>query len=507
MGSCSSTDGPFDGPPAVAGFRIEGVVGRGPRGVVYEAVQRDLERPVALKVLPRDALPADRLRSLAWPNHPNAVQLYAAGVAQDGGYLAMQRVRGPTLAAARDLPPSDVRAALAGAAAALDSLHAQGRAHGSVHAGNVFVDGGRGLLSDFGLRTGSPEDDRVAFAALVREVVGDDEISGPIPGSASAILAAARPAARGRRVWTVAGTAAAALTGVIALTVALSSSGPAADRPPPVLKGAVALGSALTARHVEAVDCTGRQATGSSEACTIVQTELSGIPVVAHRSGVIRRWAVRGAGGSLALDVLRRRGSRYFLAARSPFAQIADDGVHVEPANLPIRPGDLVGLEVTPGAAIGVADARGAATARWFGPIVLTVRGDEHGARPPLSRELLLRVEFVPGARWRPAGELTGPAAAGAPAGHVLARVDLDGGRRVEVIKSGSRVAVDLLRGRRRVSRLPVAGADPDGRVLAFGFAQLRFGQPIARLQWRNADGPIVEHDYLAGSRRFTPIT
>jgi hypothetical protein len=89
----------------------------------------------------------------------------------------------------------------------------------------------------------------------------------------------------------------------------------------------------------------------------------------------------------------------------------------------------------------------------------------------------------------------------------VLARVNLDGGRRVQVLEVGSGVAVDLLRGRRRMSRLPVAGADPEGRVLAFEFAQLRFGEPIARLRWKNPNGVIVEHDYVAGSRRFTPIT
>ena len=508
MASCSSTDG-FDDPPAIAiaGFRIDGVIGSGRRAVVYAATQLDLERPVALKLLPGDALPPERLRRLPWPNHPNAVQLYAAGVSEHGGYLAMQLVRGPALAAARDRPPAELREALAGAAAALDSLHADGRAHGNVHAGNVFVDGGRGLVSDFGLGAddGSPAEDRAAFAALVGDVLGA-ELRGPPPGSAAEILDTAWPPARRRRRRVLVAAGAAAATAA-AVAAALSASGGAADRPPPVLAHAVALGSTLAARHVDTVDCTGGAATGSSQACTIVQTALPGRPLVAGRGGVIRRWAVRGARGSLALDVLRRRGSRYFLAARTPYVQIAGDGVQLEPANLPIRPGDLVGLEVTPGAAIGVADARGAATARWFGPIVLTVRGEERGPAPQLNRELLLRVEVVPGATWRPPGELTGAAAADAPAGRVLGRRDLDRGRRVEVLETGAGVAVDLLRRGRRVSRLPVAAARPDGRLLAFEFAQLRFGQPIVRLRWGNPDGLVVEHDYVAGSRRFTPIT
>ena len=47
----------------VAGHRIVDVLGAGAMGVVYEAVQRGLGRPIALKVLPARTLsPATRAR-------------------------------------------------------------------------------------------------------------------------------------------------------------------------------------------------------------------------------------------------------------------------------------------------------------------------------------------------------------------------------------------------------------------------------------------------------------
>src|SRR5262249_3063921 len=43
--------------PAIDGFRIIREVGRGGMGIVYEAIEEDLNRRVALKILPSSALP------------------------------------------------------------------------------------------------------------------------------------------------------------------------------------------------------------------------------------------------------------------------------------------------------------------------------------------------------------------------------------------------------------------------------------------------------------------
>jgi hypothetical protein len=511
MSSSSSTDEGPDGliGSVIAGFRLDALIGGHCGVAVYAATQLDLERAVALKLIPADRLPEAGLRRLPWPDHPNAVALYAAGSTQHGGFLAMKRVRAPTLSAALrsgGLRPDTARAVLAGVAAALDSLHRERRAHGAVHAGNVFADGERGLLTDFGLgpAKATAAGDREAFAALVREVLGT-ATPGPPPATALAILGVPGSPSRLRRWWWPVAAAVAVLAVVAAAALSFSSSGVADERPPLALAGAVVLGSALAAQHEDSVDCNGLPPTGSSEACTIVQTRLGAARLVPDRGGVIRRWAVRGARGELALQVLRRRGGRYFLVARTPYVRIPDDGLHVMPANLPVRDGDLVGLEVTPGAAIGVSDARNAETARWLGPIVLTVRPAEpHG--PPIDRELLLRVEYVPGARWRSPGELTGGAAAAAPAGELVTRLRVDPRLRLELRSTENGVAVDLVKRSRRVVRATVAGAEPGGRLLVFEVTSVRFGKPILRVRWQNPGGE-VGHDYVVNTRSIVPLS
>src|SRR6185369_16338973 len=78
--------------PAMAGYRIVGVLGQGGMGVVYEGVQKDLDRPVALKTLRADKV-NDELRArlrreaeaIARLNHPNIVHVFEVGHWQPSG--------------------------------------------------------------------------------------------------------------------------------------------------------------------------------------------------------------------------------------------------------------------------------------------------------------------------------------------------------------------------------------------------------------------------------------
>jgi len=387
--------------------------------------------------------------------------------------------------------------------------------HGAVAAQNVFVEpSGRALVSDFGLGSeGATQDsDRAAFAALVRECLGD-RLPAPVtppPSSAAAIVGSAAGALPERRtprwLWkaivaVVAGAAALAATGVL-----LAGSEDEPEPAPPVLQGAQALGSALPATGVEPLDCNGRPPTGASPLCTLVQTRLPGRPVIPRRDGAIRRWTVRGARGVLALQVLRRRGGMFVSTARTRYEQIPDEGVHAFQADLPIREGDEVGVQVAPGAAIGVRrDVRGAQTARSFGPLTRTALPVERGERSGFGEEVLLRVEYLPGAEPDLPGRLTGRAAKQAPAGQQLAALDVkppDGPvRRTSVVRVGDRIAVDLFQRERRITRLPVAGADARGRLLSVN----THGEPTVYLRWRNPDGRTISHDYAVSSRSMTP--
>ena len=141
MSSVSPTETPRCEPDegAIAGFRLERELGRGRRAVVYEGVQVGLDRRVALKLLRADQ---DLASPLRWPEHPRVVRLYAAGSSESGRYLAMQLVRGETLADLLDaggLDPDTSLELVGDVASALDAAHGAGIAHGSVTARNVLI--------------------------------------------------------------------------------------------------------------------------------------------------------------------------------------------------------------------------------------------------------------------------------------------------------------------------------------------------------------------------------
>jgi hypothetical protein len=488
----------------IAAFRIERVLGSGPAAVVYEATQVDLARRVALKVF---TAPDERLYGMRWPEHPNIVRLYAAGTSEVGQFLALQLVDGPTLA---ELSSRKSRrraaAALRGVGAALDAAHRAGHIHGKVVARKVFVDrDGRGLLSDFGLGPAgaTARGDRVAFAELVR-ACGGRMPADPVPPSAEEVAARAFPSRPRRRI-------ALAAIGIVAAGAAaivlLRSQSHAAEPPPPVLAGAVALGSSLRSASVDSVDCSAARPTGASQACTIAQTVLGSGAVTPGQAGVVRRWAVRGARGELALAVMRARGRDFYLVARTPYANIPDEELHVLTANLPVRQGDLIGVIVTPGAAVGIRrGVRSARTARWFGPLVYSVRPPERGPGTGFDHEILLRVEYSPRATWRERGALVGTAAAAAPAGRVAGSFVVQRApspATLVVARVGNAVVVDLVAAGRRLVRLPLPGGGPKGQLTSIEFRRFRFGKTIVQVRWRNP-ASIAAHDYVVDARSLT---
>ena len=166
----------------IGGFEIQGVVRSGPRGVVYEAVQGGVGQVVALRVLDlrlsHDPAFVERFRQQEWPEHPHIVSVFEAGEWDHGLFLAMQLIRGDTIAellARGDLDQSIALAALTDIASALDSAHERGLAHGWVRPEAVLIDeNGWPWLVDFGLfpGTANPAADRTAFAALARTCLG-----------------------------------------------------------------------------------------------------------------------------------------------------------------------------------------------------------------------------------------------------------------------------------------------------------------------------------------------
>jgi hypothetical protein len=151
-----------------AGYSIEGVLGRGGMGVVYVAEQPELGRKVAIKVIaPALASDPDYLRRFkhesrlaAAIEHPNAIPIYEAGVAEgEIPYLVMRYVDGVDLATLirREGRLDGGRAAriVEQVSGALDEAHGRGLVHRDVKPGNVIVERRRGseqaYLTDFGL--------------------------------------------------------------------------------------------------------------------------------------------------------------------------------------------------------------------------------------------------------------------------------------------------------------------------------------------------------------------
>jgi Protein kinase domain len=496
--SSSSTE------PAVPGFRFERLIGRGTTAVVFEATQLSLDRRVAVKLFPKGPGIERRVQRLRWPEHPNVVSLYAAGPCEQGYFIAMQLIHGTTLAERR-LGRAGTLRVVRDVGAALDAAHRAGAVHGALSARSILVDrDGRGFLCDFGLGPvdATPESDRADFAALVRDILGREPAA--VEESAAAIVRSAEGVLRRKRGWAWAAAAAAAAAALAGALIAIDSGAPL--EAPSVLPGAVAIGSTLPTGEIRSVDCSGRAPSGASEPCALIQTRLNGRSVAPRSDGVVRRWEVRGARGDLALEVLRRHGNRLFMVARTPYLPIPDDGLHLLRANLPVRAGDLVGLAVAPGAAIGVRDGvRGAAVARRYGPPDVYAEHFEQGAGPGLDRELLLRAEYVPAAAWRPPGRLTGRAAAAAAAGRELDAIEPDPGVRVAAVAAAGRIAVDLLVRGRRVVRLPIRDADASGRLGSLTTQRVRLGKTIVQLEWRNPHG-VVSHDYAVGARSLAPL-
>ncbi len=139
------------------------LLGRGGMGAVYKVRQKNLDRMVALKVIPPDAAKdpafAERFgreaRAMARLNHPNIVTVYDFGQIGDLYYLLMEYVDGvnlrQTLRAGR-LAPREAVAIVPPICDALQYAHDQGVVHRDIKPENVLLDrSGRVKIADFGL--------------------------------------------------------------------------------------------------------------------------------------------------------------------------------------------------------------------------------------------------------------------------------------------------------------------------------------------------------------------
>ncbi len=147
-------------------YTLEGEIGRGGMGVVYNARDERLKRRVAVKVLPPDLAFREEIRTrflreaetAARLSHPHIVPIYSVGESPDGlVYFVMAYVDGEPLSAKLKrrgrLPPDEARRIMIETADALGAAHGVGIIHRDVKPDNILLEGSRGrvVVTDFGI--------------------------------------------------------------------------------------------------------------------------------------------------------------------------------------------------------------------------------------------------------------------------------------------------------------------------------------------------------------------
>jgi hypothetical protein len=186
--------------PAISGYEIVGVLGRGGMGRVYKARQLSLNRLVALKVIlsgeraePEEvARFREEAEAIGRLQHPNIVQIFEVGERDGRPFFSLELVEGGSLAQHLHGVPLPARRAaqlVETLARAIHAAHQQGVVHRDLKPANVllappaFVTGSRGgmegwvpKITDFGL---AKKLDSSAGLTLSGAVVGTPRYMAP----------------------------------------------------------------------------------------------------------------------------------------------------------------------------------------------------------------------------------------------------------------------------------------------------------------------------------------
>ena len=147
-----------------AEYEIIEELGRGGMAMVYRAKDRQLEREVAVKVLPFslafDTEFVERFqreaRTAAQLEHPNIISIYRVGRSGRVIYFVMKFLRGGSLSsvlgARKKLTPPEIRRLLSEAGGALGYAAQRGIVHRDIKPDNIMFDEfGQSVLTDFGI--------------------------------------------------------------------------------------------------------------------------------------------------------------------------------------------------------------------------------------------------------------------------------------------------------------------------------------------------------------------
>ncbi|MBV8757541.1 MAG: serine/threonine protein kinase, partial [Deltaproteobacteria bacterium] len=153
----------------IGNFRLVERLGRGGMGEVYRAEHRELQTPVAVKLL-NDDISEDRdhvqrffneARIVSKIKHAGTVKIFDSGFHKAQAYLIMELLEGESLARRLDrgpLPPAQVLDISRQIASVLDATHRQGVIHRDLKPDNIYLvhdderaSGERVKILDFGI--------------------------------------------------------------------------------------------------------------------------------------------------------------------------------------------------------------------------------------------------------------------------------------------------------------------------------------------------------------------
>ncbi len=167
--SDSTHSAPFSAPepswlaPLFPGYAIECLIATGGMGAVYKAVQISLDRPVAIKILPREFGQDEEFRTsfeteaktMARLNHPNLIGVFDFGEVEGMLFIIMEFVPGKTLfhsAHGMAIVQDEAARIVVGVCEALAHAHEHGILHRDIKPGNILLDQqARPKIGDFGL--------------------------------------------------------------------------------------------------------------------------------------------------------------------------------------------------------------------------------------------------------------------------------------------------------------------------------------------------------------------
>lgn len=182
------------GLPRIPGYEISREIARGGMGVVYEARQTSLDRPVAIKLILYGAIAGEDERrrfateaaAAAKLKHPNIVVIHEVGEFDGQPFFSMEYVEGESLAKllTRGLPTQlQVVEYMRQIATAVQFAHDHGVMHRDLKPSNVLVDStGRVRVMDFGLAKQIDADERLTVTGQLLgtpSYMAPEQITGP----------------------------------------------------------------------------------------------------------------------------------------------------------------------------------------------------------------------------------------------------------------------------------------------------------------------------------------